>query len=246
MRTAHPREQLGNRLICDSLAISYSRDIDDTIAEEDEEEDNSRSSSRANTRNRNRNDQDVGGGRTDQRDDGYDDDDDAMSNGHAALLEQVVIGDRNRRSVSSGSARSGGRGRGQSRSVSPGSRVGGQSQHHDYVNSAPGSRFLEDTMAIPAIPPPPQSAKFQKQQQQQFFSVKPSAAGADSDPYGKEFDAIGSRVPATTTAVHPSSTGSRINGRVLPPADVRKEQQLAIPPRLRNGFVPSSSGSGGV
>lgn len=240
MRTAHPREQPGNRLICDSLAISYSRDIDDTIAEEDEtaeqeeeEKENTRSRT-SNSRNR-RNDGDGDG-----------DDDDAMSNGHAALLEQVVI-DRNRRSVSSTS-----RGRGQSRSVSPGARVaGGQQpqQQHDYVNSAPGSRFLEDnTWAIPAIPPPPQSsaAKFQKQQQQQqFFSVQPAAAGADSDPYGKEFDAIGSRVPATattTTTANPSSTGSRINGRVLPP-EIRKEQ-LAIPPRLRNGFVPG--GSGGV
>lgn len=161
-----------------------------------------------------------------------DDDEDAMSNGHAALLEQVVIG-------SGRSGRSGGvrRGRGHSRSVSPGSRA--PQQHHDYVNSAPGSRFLEDT--IPAIPPPPQSAaKFQKQQ---FFSAQPGA-GADSDPYGKEFDAIGSRVPATVAVNPPSSTGSRINGRVLPP-EVRKEQQLAIPPRLRNGFVPGSSGSGG-
>lgn len=238
MRTAHPREQPGNRLICDSLAISYSRDIDDTIAEEDEtaeqeeEEEKENTGSRtSNSRNR-RNDGDGDG-----------DDDDAMSNGHAALLEQVVI-DRNRRSVSSTS-----RGRGQSRSVSPGARVaGGQpQQQHDYVNSAPGSRFLEDnTWVIPAIPPPPQSsaAKFQKQQQQQFFSVQPAAAVADSDPYGKEFDAIGSRVPATatTTTVNPSSTGSRINGRVLPP-EIRKEQ-LAIPPRLRNGFVPG--GSGGV
>lgn len=241
MRTAHPREQPGNRLICDSLAISYSRDIDDTIAEEDEtaeqeeEEEKENTGSRtSNSRNR-RNDGDGDG-----------DDDDAMSNGHAALLEQVVI-DRNRRSVSSTS-----RGRGQSRSVSPGARVaGGQQpqQQHDYVNSAPGSRFLEDnTWAIPAIPPPPQSsaAKFQKQQQQQqFFSVQPAAACADSDPYGKEFDAIGSRVPATattTTTANPSSTGSRINGRVLPP-EIRKEQQ-AIPPRLRNGFVPG--GSGGV
>lgn len=226
-------------MICDSLAISYSRDIDDTIAEEDEtaeqeeEEEKENTGSRtSNSRNR-RNDGDGDG-----------DDDDAMSNGHAALLEQVVI-DRNRRSVSSTS-----RGRGQSRSVSPGARVAGgqpQQQQHDYVNSAPGSRFLEDnTWAIPAIPPPPQSsaAKFQKQQQQQFFSVQPAAAVADSDPYGKEFDAIGSRVPATatTTTVNPSSTGSRINGRVLPP-EIRKEQ-LAIPPRLRNGFVPG--GSGGV
>lgn len=237
MRTAHPREQLGNRLICDSLAISYSRDIDDTIAEEDEveeEEDNSRGSS---SRSRANNNQEAR--RRTGNVDGDDDDDDAMSNGHAALLEQVVIG-------GSGRSRSGGvrRGRGHSRSVSPGSRAPQQQQHHDYVNSAPGSRFLEDT--IPAIPPPPQSsAKFQKQQKQQFFSVQPGA-GADSDPYGKEFDAIGSRVPATA-AVNPppSSTGSRINGRVLPP-EVRKEQQLAIPPRLRNGFVPgSSSGSGG-
>lgn len=236
MRTAHPREQLGNRLICDSLAISYSRDIDDTIAEEDEveEEDSSRSRASNNQEARRRTDGNVDG-------DDEDDDDDAMSNGHAALLEQVVIG-------SGRSGRSGGvrRGRGHSRSVSPGSRAQPQQQqHHDYVNSAPGSRFLEDT--IPAIPPPPQSsAKFQKQKQQ-FFSVQPAAAGADSDPYGKEFDAIGSRVPATAVAVNPapSSTGSRINGRVLPP-EVRKEQQLAIPPRLRNGFVPgSSSGSGG-
>lgn len=231
MRTAHPREQLGNRLICDSLAISFSRDIDDTIAEEDEvEEEDSSSRSRASNNQEAR--RRTGGGNVDG-----DDDDDAMSNGHAALLEQVVIG-------SGRSGRSGGvrRGRGHSRSVSPGSRA--PQQQHDYVNSAPGSRFLEDT--IPAIPPPPQSsAKFQKKQQQ-FFSVQPAAAGADSDPYGKEFDAIGSRVPATA-AVNPapSSTGSRINGRVLPP-DVRKEQQLAIPPRLRNGFVPgSSSGSGG-
>lgn len=233
MRTAHPREQLGNRLICDSLAISYSRDIDGTIAEEDEEEEDTGSRSNSNSRNR-RNDGDRGG-----------DDDDAMSNGHAALLEQVVIGaDRNRRSVSSTSRSGGsGRGRGQSRSVSPGARTAGgqQPQQHDYVNSAPGSRFLEDTMAIPAIPPPPQSsAKFQKQHQ--LFSVQPAAAGADSDPYGKEFDAIGSRVPATaTTAVIPSSTGSRINGRVLPP-EARKE---AIPPRLRNGFVPGNSGGSG-
>lgn len=179
-----------------------------------------------------------------------DDGDDAMSNGHAALLEQVVIGGGSGRSGRSGGVR---RGRGHSRSVSPGSRVGALSQQlqqhqqqHDYVNSAPGSRFLEDT--IPAIPPPPQSsAKFQKQQ---FFSVQPAGAGADSDPYGKEFDAIGSRVPATAAAAAvnpPSSIGSRINGRVLPP-EVRKEQQLAIPPRLRNGFVPSSGsgGSGGV
>lgn len=200
-----------------------------------EEEDSSSRSRASNNQEARRR---TGGGNVDG-----DDDDDAMSNGHAALLEQVVIG-------SGRSGRSGGdrRGRGHSRSVSPGSRVGAaqqqQQQQHDYVNSAPGSRFLEDT--IPAIPPPPQSsAKFQKKQQQ-FFSVQPAAAGADSDPYGKEFDAIGSRVPATA-AVNPapSSTGSRINGRVLPP-DVRKEQQLAIPPRLRNGFVPgSSSGSGG-
>lgn len=224
-------------MICDSLAISYSRDIDDTIAEEDETAEQEEEEEKENTGSRTSNSRNR---RNDGNGDG--DDDDAMSNGHAALLEQVVI-DRNRRSVSSTS-----RGRGQSRSVSPGARVaGGQQQQHDYVNSAPGSRFLEDnTWAIPAIPPPPQSsaAKFQKQQQQ-FFSVQPAAAGADSDPYGKEFDAIGSRVPATattTTPVNPSSTGSRINGRVLPP-EIRKEQ-LAIPPRLRNGFVPG--GSGGV
>lgn len=226
-------------MICDSLAISYSRDIDDTIAEEDETADQEEEEEKENTGSRTSNSRNR---RNDGDGDG--DDDDAMSNGHAALLEQVVI-DRNRRSVSSTS-----RGRGQSRSVSPGARVAGgqpQQQQHDYVNSAPGSRFLEDnTWAIPAIPPPPQSsaAKFQKQQQQQFFSVQPAAAVADSDPYGKEFDAIGSRVPATatTTTVNPSSTGSRINGRVLPP-EIRKEQ-LAIPPRLRNGFVPG--GSGGV
>lgn len=220
-------------MICDSLAISYSRDIDDTIAEEDETAEQEEEEEKENTGSRTSNSRN-------RRNDGDGDDDDAMSNGHAALLEQVVI-DRNRRSVSSTS-----RGRGQSRSVSPGARVAGGQQQHDYVNSAPGSRFLEDnTWAIPAIPPPPQSsaAKFQKQQQQ-FFSVQPAAAGADSDPYGKEFDAIGSRVPATattTTTVNPSS-GSRINGRVLPP-EIRKEQ-LAIPPRLRNGFVPG--GSGGV
>lgn len=235
MRTAHPREQLGNRLICDSLAISYSRDIDDTIAEEDEVEEEDNSSRGSSSRGRANINQEARR-RTGNVDGDDDEDDDAMSNGHAALLEQVVIGG------GSGRSRSGGvrRGRGHSRSVSPGSRAP-QQQHHDYVNSAPGSRFLEDT--IPAIPPPPQSsAKFQKQQ---FFSVQPGGAGADSDPYGKEFDAIGSRVPATAVNPAPSSTGSRINGRVLPP-EVRKEQQLAIPPRLRNGFVPgSSSGSGG-
>lgn len=239
MRTAHPREQLGNRLICDSLAISYSRDIDDTIAEEDEVEEEDNSSRGSSSRGRANINQEARR-RTGNVDGDDDEDDDAMSNGHAALLEQVVIGG------GSGRSRSGGvrRGRGHSRSVSPGSRAPQQQQHHDYVNSAPGSRFLEDT--IPAIPPPPQSsAKFQKQQKQQFFSVQPGGAGADSDPYGKEFDAIGSRVPATAVNPAPSSTGSRINGRVLPP-EVRKEQQLAIPPRLRNGFVPgSSSGSGG-
>lgn len=238
MRTAHPREQLGNRLICDSLAISYSRDIDGTIAEEDEEDDEDEDS-----KSREIDDgEEVG---TDQQDD-----EDAMSNGHAALLEQVVIGGHEtRRSSSQRSSR------GKSRSVSPGTRAVGAGQVHDYVNSAPGSRFLEDTArSIPAIPPPPpQQSRFQKQQQQnqqQFFSVQPATVPTgDSDPYGKEFDAIGSRVPAT--AANPSSTGSRINGRVIPPAtrpEVRKELAAAasIPPRLRNGFVPSNSGSGGV
>lgn len=238
MRTAHPREQLGNRLICDSLAISYSRDIDDTIAEEDEEDDDGDDGDRNRDRNRDDDDEEAG---TDQQDD--DGDEDAMSNGHAALLEQVVIGGggQNRRSSSRSS-------RGKSRSVSPGSRAnrGQMPQHHDYVNSAPGTRFLEDTTSttIPAIPPPPQS----RLHKQQFFSVQPVTVPTtgDSDPYGKEFDAIGSRVPAT--AANPSSTGSRINGRVIPPAqlpEVRKELAAAsIPPRLRNGFVPS--GSGGV
>lgn len=224
MRTPHPREQLGNRLICDSLAISYSRgDIDDTIAEEDEDEDE---------------DDDEGN---------YDDRvrDGDMSNGHGAtadddtaLLEQVVIG-RQRRS---GHHNSRG-GRGKSRSVSPGARATA-AIHHDYVNSAPGAaRILGEAAgfggSIPAIPPPPTVGQ-----------------GDSEDPYGKEFDAIGSRAKSatTTTTGIPSSTGSRINGRVLPPAhqqqpEVRKEL-ASIPPRLRNGFVtgpsPSPSGSGGV
>lgn len=237
MRTAHPREQLGNRLICDSLAISYSRDIDGTIAEEDEEDDDDdgdEDGDRAASRDIDDGEEEVG---TDQQDD-----EDAMSNGHAALLEQVVIGGHEtRRSTSQRGSR------GKSRSVSPGTRAVGAGQVHDYVNSAPGSRFLEDTTrSIPAIPPPPQQhSRFQKQQQ--FFSVQPATTTTgDSDPYGKEFDAIGSRVPAA----NPPSTGSRINGRVIPPAtrpEVRKELAAAsIPPRLRNGFVPSSSGSGGV
>lgn len=245
MRTAHPREQLGNRLICDSLAISYSRDIDGTIAEEDDGE--RTRDTREDDDDDDDDDEEVG---TDQQDD---EEEDAMSNGHAALLEQVVIGGQNRRSTSRS-------GRGKSRSVSPGTRAAAASQqlHHDYVNSAPGSRFLDDTTrsfgaggSIPAIPPPPQSRfqKQQQQQQQQFFSVQPATVPTtgDSDPYGKEFDAIGSRVPATAAAANPPSTGSRINGRVIPSVaqQVRKELTAAsIPPRLRNGYVPS--GSGGV
>lgn len=228
MRTPHPREHLGNRLICDSLAISYSRgDIDDTIAEEDENED-------------------------DDDDEGNDDDsrvrDGDMSNGHGAaaaaaddddtaLLEQVVIG-RQRRSSGHQNSRGG---RGKSRSVSPGARVAAAAAvHHDYVNSAPGAaRILGEAAgfggSIPAIPPPPRGLTKQ--------------GGDSEDPYGKEFDAIGSRAKSAKTAV-PSTTGSRINGRVLPPAqqpEVRKEL-ASIPPRLRNGFVtgPSPSGSGGV
>lgn len=299
MRTAHPREQLGNRLICDSLAISYhSRDIDDTIAEEEEPNE-------------------------EENDD--DDDSDGKGSDHAtaaatsALADStdlVVIDetataketlakgggpDRTGRDRRGGTTQSRNSSRVKSRSVSPGycgtsrkhdapagsssqtssqpdrkksgsSEFTGNTTQHDYVNSAPvvlisdgvespfdGSSCHDSNNglgSIPMIPPPPQkqqSLNRQQPQQQQLIDI-------DSDPYGKEFDAISSdssRISAATGATVPTATvGNRINGRVGLPSQIQQQPESSkeiIPPRLRNGFVeravlwsPAESSTGEV
>lgn len=248
MRTAHPSDQLGNRLICDSLAISYhSRDIDDTIAEEEEpleDEDDD-------------DDDDV-----DRNDDGNDDDDEDKEE---FLTPRVLGGGAGggRGSVGTRDSRSASRireldSRGKSRSVSPGvqgssssrrskrsgSEEGGM-QGHDYVNSAPDGGAMFGRYVRP-IPPPPQQ---QSRKQQSFNRQQHPLIHFDSDPYGKEFDAI------STDRSRISAADSRTNGRVDPskwqqqqPAEVPKEPVLVARPR--NGFVaawsPSTGPSGEV
>lgn len=274
MRTAHPSEQLGNRLICDSLAISYhSRDIDDTIAEEEEPvEDDDR-------------DGDASGHATvgapsDDREQGLEQ---VISSGTgAAVLTTIAVdgaaGDRDRardrrsnsrnreldnsRNNRSNSSRvksrsvsprysaapvshgaAGGMSRDQGRRRSGSGELAGINMQHNYVNSAPGevlmgtpgSGFGAGTGgglgSIPVLPPPPQKQQSSNRQQQHLIDI-------DSDPYGKEFDAIStdsSRISAAATA------GSRINGRVVPSSQQQQQQPEGrkefIPPRLRNGFV---------
>lgn len=272
MRTAHPSEQLGNRFNCDPLAISYhSRDIDDTIAEEeepleDEEED----------------EEDV---------DGNDDKVEFVSeNGNglaslaagrseaaAAAMKAGVLEASSRRDSRSARrfreldhpSRSGGaNGRGKSRSVSPGNHGGGTVAHsrrpgrsgssevigssagmqrHDYVNSSSGVMSADGTPgggssssgsgirfggSAQAIPPPPQK-------KQQSYNRQP-LIDFDSDPYGKEFDAI------STDRSRISATGSRTNGRAVPSKWQQQQQSQdgrkeSVPPRLRNGFVDSAA-----
>lgn len=151
-------------------------------------------------------------------------------------------------------------GRGKSRSVSPGNHGVAQSssrrrrsgssevigsdgmQRHDYVNSGvmladgtPGGGSSSSGSGVrfggsaQAIPPPPQK-------KQQSYNRQP-LIDFDSDPYGKEFDAI------STDRSRISATGSRTNGRAVPSKwqqqpDGRKE---SVPPRLRNGFVDSAA-----
>ncbi|XP_055591347.1 insulin-like receptor [Uranotaenia lowii] len=299
-------EQLGNRLICDSLAISYhSRDIDDTIAEEeepeegdgdggdrdeDEEEEDagaycSASSAGSNSGHpaghvvlvmveQEKNESGLGQGQAAFR--GSDDQRErSLSKAGTDLGDRSTYrgNSRNRELMNDGSnsINSSSRSRTKSRSVSPGyagssyggparstsssssSRMSGCQQRrphsgsppttHDYVNSAPeGSSAFG---SIPALPPPPQKQFFNRQQQQ------PPLIDIDSDPYGKEFDAIGtdsSRISAVVTTVTPGSS-SRINGRVVPTSQqqqqreqrsnqgANKESGTALPPRLRNGFV---------
>lgn len=285
MRTAHPSEQLGNRLICDSLAISYhSRDIDDTIAEEEEPVD-------------------------DDEDDENDEDEDGDASGRAAVgtpsggsgreADEVIVtvgeggavlmttaadgrdrardrrsNSRNRELDNTSNSRNSG-GRVKSRSVSPGYSVAslnhgpsawssnrnqnsrrrsgsssdfaGSSTLHDYVNSAPGGVLAGSTPGsgfgaggsggelgfIPAIPPPPpkQQQSFNRQQQQQHL------IDIDSDPYGKEFDAIST----DNNRISAATAGTRINGRVVPFSPVQQQQSEGrkefVPPQLRNGFV---------
>lgn len=148
-------------------------------------------------------------------------------------------------------------GRGKSRSVSPGNHGAAQNrrrrsgssevigseglQRHDYVNSGvmfedgiPGGGSSSSGSGVrfggsaQAIPPPPQK-------KQQSYNRQP-LIDFDSDPYGKEFDAI------STDRSRISATGSRTNGRAVPSKwqqqpDGRKE---SVPPRLRNGFVDSA------
>lgn len=116
----------------------------------------------------------------------------------------------------------------------------GSSFQHDYVNSAPkvlgmGTGYGGAFDVIPAIPPPPQK------QQQSFNRQQQHLIDIDSDPYGKEFDAISTDSSRFSAAA--AAAGSRINGRVAPPAHQQQQQRAVderkefVPPRLRNGFV---------
>lgn len=254
MRTAHPSEQFGNRFNCDPLAISYhSRDIDDTIAEEeepleDEEEEDVDNDDKVEYVTENGNGLARRSAETGIR-------------GEGVGVGGGVLETSSRDSRSASRIRevnpSGTNGRGKSRSVSPGNHgvalgrsrrrsgssevIGGSDgmQRHDYVNSGvmfedggssssgSGVRFGSSAQAIP---PPPQK-------KQQSYNRQP-LIDFDSDPYGKEFDAI------STDRSRISATGSRTNGRAVPskwqqqPPDSRKEP---VPPRLRNGFVDSAA-----
>lgn len=88
------------------------------------------------------------------------------------------------------------------------------------------------------IPPPPK----QQNRKQQSFNKQQPLIHFDSDPYGKEFDAI------STDRSRISATGSRTNGRVDPskwqqqrPTGVTK--QSVLPARPRNGLVTSGGGA---
>lgn len=228
MRTAHPSDQLGNRLICDSLAISYhSRDIDDTIAEEEEPLDEDE-------------DDDV-----DEGNDGEDrveflsTDIESGTSRSVTMVGGGGVGARDSRSASRFRALDS---RGKSRSVSPGlhgsrSRRSGSEegviQGHDYVNSAPGGGAMLGGSAL-VIPPPPQ----QQNRKKQSINRQQPLIHFDSDPYGKEFDAI------STDRSRISATGSRTNGRVDPPNRQQQQQPAEatkdpVPVRPRNGFVSS-------
>lgn len=219
-------DQLGNRLICDSLAISYhSRDIDDTIAEEEEPLEDE--------------DEDVD--RDDE--DGNDDEDDKVEflptdDGSAVTARSTLweIAGGVGGSLEARDSRSASRiremdSRGKSRSVSP--RIhGSNSRRHDYVNSVAGGG------SALVIPPPPK----QQNRKQQSFNKQQPLIHFDSDPYGKEFDAI------STDRSRISATGSRTNGRVDPskwqqqrPTGVTK--QSVLPARPRNGLVTSGGGA---
>lgn len=236
MRTAHPSDQLGNRLICDSLAISYhSRDIDDTIAEEEEPLED------------------------EEDEEANDDDDEGKETGRPTMLGGVGGGARDSRSVMRIREMDP---RGKSRSVSPGIHYDGGSRSrrsgseeggiegHDYVNSAPGGGAMFGGSAL-AIPPPPQQQQSRKQQQSSFNrQQQPPLIHFDSDPYGKEFDAIST----DRSRISAAAAGSRTNGRVDPskwqqqqqqqqrPVEVTKESGFP-PVRPRNGLVSSGGGA---
>lgn len=250
MRTAHPSEQFGNRFNCDPLAISYhSRDIDDTIAEEEEpledEEEDVDNDDKVEFVTENGNGLASLAGRSAAK---------AETGGGG---DQLEASSRDSRSASRirELGPSGTNGRGKSRSVSPGnhgvaqnrrrrsgsSEVIGSMQRHDYVNSGvmfedgtPGGGSSSSGSGVrfggsaQAILPPPQ--KKQKSYNRQLL------IDLDSDPYGKEFDAI------STDRSRISAAGSRTNGRAVSSKwqqqpDGRKE---SVPPRLRNGFVDNA------